>query len=247
MHLPPVWVQRLWERFVRRDNWPAGVLFVFGAIGWVRQLIQLAQDIDFVSTTIGWGWLDTAVDILFHPIFSLVAVVVAVIWALVVGSRPLPETAEATQPSKIASASGAPRRSRPTVTANREEPRVTNKVSAQKHKKLRSGSLEFLYGAHAAASGESIKLRIQLPDGRWRTAQDSIVPGLYYYPVRFVFPDDFDGETLASGTYHVSWLTVTPRIVHPPIFSPISPILLTGNQPTTVYDEKVVASEEFTI
>lgn len=123
--------------------------------------------------------------------------------------------------------------------------RAISKSGAQKHKKLRSGSLEFVYGAHDSTSDVSIKLRIQLPDGRWVSATDHVVPGIFYYPVRFVFPDDFEGQELLRGTYHVSWLSVTRRAVDPN--RPFGDTAMMYQPPYDVYDEKVIASEEFVL
>ncbi len=160
-----------------------------------------------------------------------------------------PEAAvETPDPPRARTAVAGRSQTRPAVTASHAgDLRAIEKSGMQKHKKLRSGSLEFLYGAHSSTSGDSIKLRIQLPDRRWLTGSDSVVAGIYYYPVRFVYPDDFEGEALQKGTYHVSWLEITKRTVYPNPLSPFAITTVYGNQPHDVYDERVVASEEFVL
>jgi hypothetical protein len=131
---------------------------------------------------------------------------------------------------------------KPYATSLTSEVRAINESGARKHTNLPSGSLEFIYGAHESTTDISIKLQIQLPDGRWVSKAAGIVPGIFYYPVRFVFPDDFEGEKLLSGTYHVTWLRVTRRRVR---HDPLSILTIFDPSEHYVYDETVISTEEF--
>jgi hypothetical protein len=234
----------------RRENWPWWVIVVVAVISGGDRVIGWLDNIGFlVSNADRLNWAD---DVFFHPGFTIVALIVGFGGLLIFGGRPPPESSAQRPTALTSSATGTGKRAvatRPATTGgsrSQDSLRAIPKSGAQTHKKLRSGSIEFLYGAHEKSSGISIKLRIQLPDGRWVSTSDSVVPGIFYYPIRFVYPDDFEGMELQKGTYHVAWLRATSRMVSPPPLDPNSAYIFPYMMnPREVIDENVVSTEEF--